>query len=206
MGVLDWISILTIISILIALASTIRITFSSKSAYLILLSLSLVSYLASNCFYLIDSGLDVLIKWSNLLSLCFLLSGLFDLIRASKPIFASFPVYLIYIPFIIPFFFPLIINQTVLSNLLIGVLQLGCIIVSIMMYSIHQLRSGNSLAQLIGSVSLLVAFITFWILDIEDFMQNILTQILIVIGIMFISFGIQKSKKAEIHDKKFSKH
>ena len=75
-----------------------------------------------------------------------------------------------------------------------------------MMYSIHQLRSGNSLAQLIGSVSLLVAFITFWILDIEDFMQNILTQILIVIGIMFISFGIQKSKKAEIHDKKFSKH
>jgi hypothetical protein len=165
----------------------------------------LISYFGSNLVFLIDSGLEEVIKWSNLLSLCFLLSALFGLIRNSKPIFASFPVFLIYIPFIIPFFFPLIINQTVLYNLLIGVLQLGCIIVSIMMYGIHQIRSGNYLGQLSGSICFLLAYLVFWAVDLEYFMQIIITEILIVVGIFLISFGIHKSKKAAINDTKFSK-
>ena len=148
MDVLSWVSIFTIITILIGLASTLKITFSIKSAYLVLLTLALVSYLGSNIIYVIDTGLSTSIKWLNLITLCFLLSSQFGLIRDSQPVFARFPIYLIYLPFILLFFFPLIVSQNVLTNLLIGTLQGGCITVALLMYGIHQFREGHYIWQL----------------------------------------------------------
>jgi hypothetical protein len=194
MNVLDWISLLTVLSIFVGLVSTFRITTSTKSAYLILLTLSLLAYLVSKLTYIIEPGSEI-IKWSNLLTLCFILSALFGLIRRSKPVFARFPIYLIYLPFIIPFFYPLIIDQNVLTNLLLGTLEAGCIIVSLMIYGIHQIRSGDSIWELIGSISFSISFIIFWFIEVESLTESIFTEILIVIGILFVTTGIHKRNK-----------
>lgn len=193
MDVLSWLSVLTIVSIIIGLASTFKITSTTKSAYLALLTLASVSYLGSNIAYLLGS--DIVIKWLNLITLCFLLSSQFGLIRDSKPIFARFPIYLIFLPFILPFFFPLILHQNVLTNLLIGTLQGGCISVALLMYGIHQFREGNYKWYLSGSFLFLASFIVFWFTDLADGIDTIISKIIIVIAIIFISTGIYKSNK-----------
>tara|TARA_R110002124_G_scaffold48026_1_gene142145 strand:+ start:19798 stop:20406 length:609 start_codon:yes stop_codon:yes gene_type:complete len=201
MDVLSWVSIFTIITILIGLASTLKITFSIKSAYLVLLTLALVSYLGSNIIYVIDTGLSTSIKWLNLITLCFLLSSQFGLIRDSQPVFARFPIYLIYLPFILLFFFPLIVSQNVLTNLLIGTLQGGCITVALLMYGIHQFREGHYIWQLSSSILFLISFIIFWFADFVERIEIISAEILIAFGIILLTTGIYTSNKNKLNVK-----
>jgi hypothetical protein len=150
-----------------------------------------------NLFYLLDSGSESTLKWMYILCLCSLLSSLFGYIRDSKPIFARFPIYLIFLPFVLPFFLPLILDQYVLIDLLMATLQGGCVVVALLMFSIHQIRNRNVLLQLISSFIFLFSYIIFWFIEIDELSNLITTQVLLTIGIILLSVGIKNQNKAE---------
>lgn len=166
-----------------------------KSAHLILLNVAMVFYIANNIVYLVDPGLVDVIKWLNLITLSSLLSSLFGLIRDSKPIFARFPGFLIYLPFITLFFFPLIVDKNILTDLLFGTFQGGCIVVALMIYGIHQLKSGSHIWMLLGAVTFMLAFISYWFLSLESETSLVLANLLVIAGLIQVSYGIKQSQK-----------
>lgn len=195
MDILSWISVFSIISVVIGLLLVSKPTMSEKSAYLILLNVATLAYLAGNIVYFIDSNLVEVLKWLKLITLTSLLSALFGLVQSSKPIFARFPSFLIYLPFITLFFFPLITDKTILSDLLFGTFQAGSILVALMVFGIHQLKSGKHLWMLFGVTTFLIAFIIFWFVPMDKYTALILTEILVIAGIIEVSFGIKNIYK-----------
>lgn len=177
------------------LALISRPTKREKSAYLILLNVAMIFYIANNIIYLVDSDLVDVIKWLKLITLSSLLSALFGLIHESKPIFARFPAFLIYLPFITLFFFPLIIDKNILTDLLFGTFQGGCIVVALMIYGIHQLKLGTHIWMLLGAVTFMVAFITNWFLPLESETSLLLAKVLVIAGIIQVSYGINRTHK-----------
>lgn len=199
MNILSWLSILTSIALIIGLMLLFKATLLEKSSYLILLSLSLVTLLVSNVLYLIDFNLDTIIKWLYLFTLSCLQSSLFGLIRSSKPIFARFPGFLIFLPFIVLLFFPLISHQNILSNLLIGTFQAGCILVAVMIYGIQQLKFGLQIWQLIGSMIFSIAFIIYWFVPLGNFNALVIAKILVIAGIIAVTIGINQTYQSKIN-------
>ena len=195
MTILSWISIFSIIAAFAGLALMSKPTKRDKSAYLILLNIAVVFYLASNIIYLINPDLVDVIKWLKLITLSSLLSSLFGLIHDSKPIFARFPAFLIYLPFITLFFYPLITDKNILTDLLFGTFQGGCIVVALMIYGIHQIKLGTHIWMLLGAITFMVAFISNWFLPLESETSLILSKVLVIAGIIQISYGIKQTHK-----------
>lgn len=201
MNILSWLSILTSTVLIIGLLLVFKATLHEKSSYLILLSLSMITLLGSNVVYLIDPSIGTVIKWLNLITLSCLQSSLFGLIRNSKPIFARFPAFLIYLPFIILLFFPLISHQNILTNLLLGTFQAGCIVVALMIYGIHQIKFGFTIWQLLGSIIFLIAFIIFWFVPLENSKALVITEVLVIAGIVAVTVGVNQTYQTKYNVK-----
>lgn len=195
MEVLQWNSILVLISVSVAGYFIFKSTLNKKSLPygLFLLSLSFLG--AANITYLIDSELNSVLKWFNMLSLVSVLSGLFAYVRESKPVFARFPLYLVFIPFVTPFFYPLVIETLVISNLLIGTYQVGAALVALMMLGTKQAKEGNHWLEISGLIIICFSIASRWLSN-ETFSANIeLSEILMSIGIIIISKGIYDKNK-----------
>jgi len=192
MSLLSWVSILGLIIIFYSLSVLIPIILRTRSSFIMLMALSLVAYLGSNLTYLISPDFLTVIRWFNFSSLVLLVSSLFSLIRESKPIFARFPSYLIYLPFITLLFFPLIADQNVITNLLLGTFQVGCVIVGIFMFGISQIKNKDSLLQLVGAFIFLSAISLFWFTPVLPDNKVVITEMLIIAGILITSIGLRK--------------
>jgi len=192
MSILSWVSVLSLLAILYSLFLLIPISKRNRSAYLILLSLAIVLYGGSSLTYLIRPNSSVVIRWFNFTSLVFIISSLFAMIRDSKPIFARFPSYLIYLPFVTLLFFPLVVDQTVITNLLLGTFQAGSILVAVMMYSINHIKNGKNLIQLIGVGLFFGALIIFWFTPLNLENKTLISELLVLTGLLILSVGIRK--------------
>ena len=126
-----------------------------------------------------------------IVGLCFVLVGLFILIRDSKPSFARFPSVFTLLPVLVIPFFPLLSDKSVLRDLINIILQGGGLVVAILMVFINQVKRRNY-GYLVGGVTLLIASYNLkWIFELEDDYSWI-WQVLLSMGIIVSSYGFQK--------------
>jgi uncharacterized membrane protein len=119
------------------------------------------------------------------------------LIRESKPVFARFPLVLSFLPFSILLFVPLILEQTVIFNLLLGTFQAGCIVVSLMIFILNQINNQLYKWQIVGSITSLLSFSIFWFTPEFLIDKVIITELLLTFSIYFIVYGVQKPIKKD---------
>lgn len=194
MDLSSWLSLLNVLVLLFSLFQLVTIIIVKKSSFLILLSSALLTYLISNVIYLIDDALVIAIRFLNTASLICILSALFNLIRESKPIFARFPSILGYLPFVILLFIPLVLDQSVIYNLILGTFQGGALIVSILIFSINQKNQRSYLLLIIGTIVCLIAFIFFWMVPLTKIQITVITELLLITGVLLISVGTKQSQ------------
>lgn len=194
MDILSWVSILNIIVLLFSIYQVGTIFSEKRSAYISLICLALVSYLISNIIFLVDRDLILIIRFVNLSSLVCVLSALFNLIRESKPVFARFPPILSYIPFLILLFIPLILGQTVIYNLLTATFQAGSILVALMIFVLNKLSKKDYGWHISGLILLLVAFVFYWFNSLTAIQEVVITELVLLSGIVFLTTAIKKSQ------------
>ncbi len=194
MDLSSWLSLLNVLVLLFSLYHLITVITIKKSSFLILLSSALLTYLISNVVYLIDDSLIIAIRFLNTASLVCILSALFNLIRKSKPIFARFPAILGYLPFVILLFIPLVLDQSVIYNLILGTFQGGALLVSILIFSINQKNQKNYLLLIIGTFVCLISFTFFWMIPLTDDKITVITELLLITGVLIISLGTKQSQ------------
>lgn len=200
MTVLTWVSILAVLVTLYCIVKIIPLAKKEKSSYLILLSLALTAYLGSNITYVVDENLINPLRWFNFTALVCSISSLFGLIRSSKPVFARFPGYLIYLPFLTLLFFPLVVHQTVITNLLVGTFQAGCIIVALMMYGINQYKNQKSIPQIVGVSLFLISFSIFWFAPLNSELKTVSSELLLIAGLLSLIAGIKNKFKNNLNE------
>lgn len=194
MDLSSWLSLLNILVLLFSIYQLATVIAVNRSSFLILLSSAILTYLISNILYLIDDALIVAIRFLNTASLVCILSALFNLIRESKPIFARFPTILGYLPFVILLFIPLILEQPVIYNLILGTFQGGALIVAILIFSINQKNQNSYLLLIIGTIVCLFAFILFWMVPLTEIQITVATELLLITGVLLISLGTKQSQ------------
>ncbi len=194
MDILSWLSILNILVLLFSLYQVSTILSERRSAYIILICMALVSYLISNIVFLGDNTLSSTIRFVNLTALVCILSALFSLIRESKPIFARFPPILSYLPFVTLLFIPLVLENTVIYNLLLGTFQGGSIFVATMIFILNKMNKKESRWQISGCVLLIISFVVYWFSSLTLVQELIITEVLLLIGIIFVIIGTKKSQ------------
>lgn len=194
MDILSWLSILNILVLLFSLYQVSTILSERRSAYIILICMALLSYLISNIVFLGDNTLSSTIRFVNLTALVCILSALFSLIRESKPIFARFPPILSYLPFITLLFIPLVLENTVIYNLLLGTFQGGSILVATMIFILNKMNKKESRWQISGCVLLIISFVVYWFSSLTLVPELIITEVLLLTGILFVIIGTKKSK------------
>jgi len=199
MDLSSWLSLLNVLVLLFSLYHLITVITIKKSSFLILLSSALLTYLISNVVYLIDDSLIIAIRFLNTASLVCILSALFNLIRESKPIFARFPAILGYLPFVILLFIPLVLDQSVIYNLILGTFQGGALLVSILIFSINQKNQKNYLLLIIGTFVCLISFTFFWMIPLTDDQITVITELLLITGVLIISLGTKQSQISNLN-------
>ncbi len=193
MDILSWLSTLNILVLVFSIYQISTILTTKRTVYTVLISLALIFYLTSNIVFLIDRDLKYVIRFINLTSLICILSALFSLIRESKPIFARFPTVLSYLPFVTLLFIPLILEQTVIYNLLAATFQGGSILVALMIFVLNHVNSKKYKLHISGSALLLIAFAFFWFNPLTPLQEIVISELLIITGILLITTGTKKS-------------
>lgn len=196
MDILSWLSTLNILVLVFSIYQISTILTNKRTVYTVLISLALIFYLTANIVFLIDRDLKFVIRFINLTSLICVLSALFSLIRESKPIFARFPTVLSYLPFVTLLFIPLILDQTVIYNLLAATFQGGSILVALMIFGLNHLNNKRYKLHISGSALLLIAFVLFWFNPLAPLQEIVISELLIISGILFVTTG---TKKFHIH-------
>lgn len=104
-----------------------------------------------------------LFEWGKLISITIYISGLLVLIRTSKPVFARFPQYLTALPFVSFLFFPLILDSTVIKDLINAVYQGGALVVTVLVFTVN-LAKQRGRRYYIAGVSLIIAsYLIYWL-------------------------------------------
>ena len=192
MSFLSWLSILNIFVLLASVYLINSPLNKKKSAFSLLITGCLFTYLISNIIYLFDNNLISILRFLNITTLVCALSALFNLIRESKPIFARFPAILSFLPFTLLFFVPLILDQLVIYNLIIGTFQGGCIIVALLIFTLSQFSGKNYKWHILGTCTALSSFLVFWLSALPE--KILISEVLLAIGILFLSKGIKETK------------
>ena len=105
------------------------------------------------------SFIDIAHDWLKLCAQVVLLSGLGLLIRHSKPKVTRAPVVLAFLPFLLIFAYPLIMDTFIIKQFMFSLLYSGAAIISILMYSILTYSERNYQIVLLSSVFFTIAII-----------------------------------------------
>ncbi|WP_428236890.1 hypothetical protein [Gracilimonas sp.] len=136
-----------------------------------------------------------LFQWGKLVAITFYISGLLVLIRESKPIFARFPMYLTALPFVSFLFFPLIIDFTVIKDLINAIYQGGALTVTVLVFTINQARKRRRRYYIIGLSCIGIAYLGYWLVFNRTAPELIwITEILLSVGILFMTYRFIKSE------------
>lgn len=101
--------------------------------------------------------------WSRAFAVSFALSACAAVIRDSKPEIARFPRFLVFIPLVLVFVYPLIIDTVLLKELILGFYQLSALIISLLIYSYKTYKNATYGYVLVGLIFFFITFVLFWL-------------------------------------------
>ena len=167
-------------------------------------SLSILMFGSALVVFLTGVGTDYLFEntlvareWGDLIAITATLSGLFMVIRDSKPVFARFPMYLTFLPFLTIVFYPLVIESEAIKDLLQLIYQGGAILVAILVISINHFLHKQRGFLVAASIIFLGAYISFWFLDeITVIPGKEIGKIIFAFGIIVAIIGFKKKSES----------
>jgi hypothetical protein len=147
----------------------------------------------------VEMPIDVF-EWGKLISITFYISGLLVLIRESKPVFARFPAYLTTLPFISFLFFPLIIDSFVIKDLINAIYQGGALVVTVLVFTLNQIRKTKRRYYIIGICSIGAAYMSYWFVFKQMNNPDLIwiAEILLSVGILFTAFRFVRAEQNKL--------
>ena len=170
-----------------------------ESLSVFMFGVALIAFLAGvGVDYAIDKAVGIAREWGDLIAITAILCGLFIEIRESKPVFARFPMYLTFLPFLTLIFYPLVIESEAIKGLLQLIYQGGAILVAILVISINQLLHKQRGLLLAACLIMLGAYISYWFMaELTVFPIKEAGKIIFVFGIIIAVIGFRKVSESQ---------
>jgi len=130
-------------------------------------------------------------------AISFAVSGIFILIRHSKPVFARFPKQFVYLPFLIVIFYPIVDQTIVIKNLVRMIYQGGALFVAILLIPTSKITSDQKWLILSGISFFGISFLVKWVV-IADESQAWLWGIILLPAILLTAYGFYKLPEIKI--------
>lgn len=188
------------LGIVICGLSAVRLYFiyaETHNAYHLLLSIAsvfgLVSFLSwMNPDWLIASGLSPEIyHFSRALLLASLLSGVSVLIYLNKPEISRFPAFICFLPFIIVFLVPFVINAGMLLEIIFLIYQIAILLILLMLYSNKIDQNGGSILFFLGLIVAASGVVLNWIQGITVEIPIYIIPIPTIIAVIMVLIGFE---------------
>lgn len=188
----NWLYILYLIAVLPSLYITGSLSFKEKSLSALYFSLALFSFLMGIIISLAGFGTDDYIRgWGDIIAITLIQCGLFVMIRNSKPVFARFPIYLTLLPLISLFFYPIVSDIQVVTDLLKMTYQGGAILVGILVIAINHYLHKQRELLLVACFLFLLAYILYWTGQ-DNPTISLSSSVLMSFGFITGSIGLKK--------------
>ena len=165
------------------------------SSYLRLITIVFLIIAATNIavgYIPITYGSETIQSWGSFISVVAILSTLFMIIRESKPVFARFPFYLTFLPFISLLFFGSLEVNIAIKNLLIMIFEAGAILVGLIIFGINTYLYSISRIYLMGTVVFLINYILAFTNLYNTFNGELVEAIIACIGMILFAYALLK--------------
>ena len=192
MSIYLWIGLILCLAGTVALVNSIKTLLVQKSLIFVFLFLSVVAFIIGGASRFFPELGNALPEWSWLVSVIFLICGLFGLIRESKPVFARFPIYLTFLPLLSIVFYPLTVDALIIKNLILATYQAGALLVAILLFSVKQKKEGGHTLTVIAISIGMVSFLFQWVFTFSGINSDLIAELGLAIGIILASFGLKK--------------
>jgi hypothetical protein len=171
---------------------------SSKIAghFKLLLGLSAVGYIITILMGLATSFVPIdyqllyirVKDWIMMISIILMLCGLGVMIRYSKPKITRAPVILSYLPVLLLFVHPFVVDTIILKSVLINFYHGGGLLIALMMYTIKSLDNPKYYAVLVGVVIISVGYI----LNFFDWNMVAISNLVVSTGLIIVYNGYKQ--------------
>lgn len=193
MNLEQWTAIYIFFISLFSFITLIRLAKEKKSLVKLLFSFALISLsLIQVTLFFNLNYIQTVQDWLGVISITSVLAALFSLIRNSKPSFASFPVQLVFVPYLMIAFFHFVPDSAVIKNLLQSIYQAGAIIVGLLIFIMLQIRFKNRVYDLISVHIFTFSFAFYWFDILNPNIDVLLSKILLGLGIILFVRGFKK--------------
>ncbi|NBW69824.1 MAG: hypothetical protein EBR32_00190 [Bacteroidetes bacterium] len=165
------------------------------SSYLRLITLVYLIVAATNIsvgYISVTYASETIQSWGSFISVVAILSTLFMIIRDSKPVFARFPYYLTFLPFISLIFFGSLEVNIAIKNLLIMIFEAGAILVGLIIFGINTYLYSISRIYLIGTLIFLINFILAFTDFYNTFNGELIEAIIACLGMILFTYALLK--------------
>lgn len=159
----NWLYILYLLASVPSLYIVSRLSLKERSLSGLYFSLAVLSFIGGILISLAGWIEDSYVRgWSDIIAITLVQCGLFVMIRNSKPVFARFPIYLTALPVITLFFYPIVSDIQVVTDLLKMTYQGGAILVGILVIAINHYLHRQREVLLLSCTLFLLAYILYW--------------------------------------------
>jgi hypothetical protein len=192
---LNWIDITLIATYFPAMILIFNLAYTQRSLSNLFFGFTILSLFFGVILSYFDFFETIPIReWGSLVAINFVLTALFNLIRDSKPKFARFPILMTLFPLIGLFFYPLVINNNVVKDLLHITYQGGALFVGLIIVSLNHILHKHRILLISSCLFFLMAYLVNWIpkfLFIDDYAKTF-SSISLSIGIFIGAIGLKK--------------
>lgn len=115
--------------------------------------------------YNISTDVTLLIEFSTVIAVSFVLCGLAVFIRESKPVFAQFPLVYAAVPLLLILSYWFVKDSFAIKEWLLSIYEGGALLVALMMYGARSYRSSSVIYfkyMLAATVAFLITYVLYW--------------------------------------------
>ncbi len=129
-----------------------------------------------------------------------LLSGVSALIYLNKPEISRFPVFICFMPFILVFLVPLVINTEILLEVIYLIYQIAVLLILLLLYSTNIDKNSGSILYFLGLVMASLGVALNWFQGITFEIPVFIIPMPLIVAITMILAGIELRFREEGND------
>ncbi len=138
-------------------------------------------------------------EWSTVFSVSFLLSAAAALVRDFKPVFSRFPKSFTFLPLVLIFIYPMIIDTVVLKYWVLGLYQGSALLIALLIYAYRTYENSDYAYMLIGVIFFAITFLLYWIPESLFTLPEYAWMLLTSSGILILTVGYNQAYNLDKH-------
>lgn len=131
-------------------------------------------------------------EWGRICSISFILCGLIEFIRNSKPDFARFPQIFVAFPLLLIVTYPIVWHTLVLKDWLLGIYEISALFVGLVMHGFLSRNKKYHMTIIWGLLVLFLAYILYWLTGTAISTSGWMWKIALMAGIIILALGFPK--------------